>query len=159
MSLILEIQRWRALVPLGIPHVSTEEVIYKGYRIPKGSIILGNSLGILHDEQAFKDAHLFKPNRYLTLDGKSIDKSVMEPSVAIFGYGRRVCPGRYVAEASIWIILSSLIAAFNFHHVDETGGPDHEFQIGLLRVPNEFRARFEPRSEAIQTLIEKFKRS
>ncbi|PPR04721.1 hypothetical protein CVT24_011843 [Panaeolus cyanescens] len=107
-SLILEMQRWKSPTPLGLPHVSTDDLTYKEYRIPKGSIVLGNSF---------------------------------------------VCPGRFVAEASIWVILSSLIAAFNFRRVDETGGPSHSFQTGLLRIPNEFKVRFEPRSEAMRSLI------
>ncbi|PPR01468.1 hypothetical protein CVT24_001872 [Panaeolus cyanescens] len=155
-SLIMEMQRWRDPNPLDLPHVSTDELVYKGYRIPKGSVILGNAWGILQNPEIFRDPHIFKADRYLTPDGQSIDKRVLNPSTVIFGYGHRACPGRFVSEASTWIILSSLIAAFNFHHVDETGHKHHPFQAGLLRLPNEFKVRFEPRSENFKKLIDGF---
>lgn len=83
-----------------------------------------------------------------------------------------VCPGRYIADASVWIILSSIIAAFDFYRADETGGLDHPFAAGALRqvkllsckrreaptysicrVPLPFNVRFEPRSSAIERHI------
>ena len=41
-ALIKELLRWRSVVPLGIPHRSVEEDQYRGYRIPKGSIVIAN---------------------------------------------------------------------------------------------------------------------
>lgn len=35
-AIILEVQRWRPLNPLGIPHTSVEEDEYMGMHIPKG---------------------------------------------------------------------------------------------------------------------------
>ena len=37
-----ECLRWRSVVPLSVPHVTTQEDEYKGYRIPKGSIVISN---------------------------------------------------------------------------------------------------------------------
>ena len=37
-----EVQRFHPVVPLGVPHASTEEDEYKGYRIPKGSVMVPN---------------------------------------------------------------------------------------------------------------------
>ena len=39
-AVFLEILRWRATVPLGIPHRVMAEDEYGGYRIPKGAIII-----------------------------------------------------------------------------------------------------------------------
>ena len=41
-ALIKELLRWRSVVPLAIPHCSVEEDQYRGYRIPKGSIVIAN---------------------------------------------------------------------------------------------------------------------
>lgn len=35
-----EIMRWRPALPLGVTHSTTVEDIYKGYYIPKGSVLL-----------------------------------------------------------------------------------------------------------------------
>lgn len=35
-------ERWHVVGPIGIPHLSTEEDVYLGYRIPKESIVIPN---------------------------------------------------------------------------------------------------------------------
>ena len=42
-AIVKELLRWRVVVPLGVPHRSLEDDEYRGYFIPKGSIVLGNS--------------------------------------------------------------------------------------------------------------------
>ena len=37
-----EVLRWHPVGPLGFPHLSTEEDVYEGYFIPKGSIVIPN---------------------------------------------------------------------------------------------------------------------
>ena len=41
-ALVKECLRWRSVVPIPPPHVSTAEDEYRGYRIPKGSIVVSN---------------------------------------------------------------------------------------------------------------------
>ena len=43
-----ECLRWRSVVPLGIPHRALEEDEYRGFRIPKGSIVLANIWCVPH---------------------------------------------------------------------------------------------------------------
>ena len=61
---------------------------YKGYLIPKGTIIIANSYSVMNDEQAYPNPTAFRPDRFLK-DG-DVDDSVRNPTVASFGYGRRV---------------------------------------------------------------------
>lgn len=42
-AVIKETHRWHPIAPMSIPHVSREEQTIRGYRIPKGSMILPNS--------------------------------------------------------------------------------------------------------------------
>ena len=35
-AIIRETLRWRQVAPLGVPHTTTEDDVYKGYFIPKG---------------------------------------------------------------------------------------------------------------------------
>lgn len=41
-GIILECLRWQNVFTLGLPHRVMEEDQYNGYRIPRGSIVLGN---------------------------------------------------------------------------------------------------------------------
>lgn len=63
----------------GIPHLLKEDDMYRGYHIPKGSIVVGNIWGITHDPARYPDPSAFKPERYLAADG-SFDCSMNDPS-------------------------------------------------------------------------------
>jgi cytochrome P450 len=41
-ALIKEVMRWHPVVPLGVPHMATEDDEYCGYRIPKGAVLIAN---------------------------------------------------------------------------------------------------------------------
>jgi cytochrome P450 len=41
-AVVKETLRWHPVAPLAIPHAATEDDIYEGYFIPKGSLILAN---------------------------------------------------------------------------------------------------------------------
>ena len=77
---------------------------------------------ILHDEAAYHDPLVFAPERYFK-DG-TWDPTVRDPGVAAFGFGRRICPGRFMAKDSMWIAIASTLATFNFNKAkDEHGTP------------------------------------
>ena len=43
---------------------------------------------------------------------------------AIFGFGRRVCPGKTFAEACVWLLMVNIVATMNIEKsVDEMGQP------------------------------------
>ena len=90
---------------------------------------------ILHDERCYPDAGAFKPGRFLRADG-TLDPDVRDPTVAVFGFGRRICPGRYMALDSIWITIVRVLALFEIHKaVDDDGKeitPDGEYHRGFL---------------------------
>lgn len=68
-------------------------------------------------------------------DGK-IDPDVIDPTVAAFGFGRRVCPGRHLAFDSIWIVIASTLAACSISKAkrrDDTDILPHEdYEMGFL---------------------------
>ena len=41
-AIVKECLRWRNVVPLNVPHVTTEDDVYKGYHIPKGAMVITN---------------------------------------------------------------------------------------------------------------------
>ncbi|KAJ7454160.1 cytochrome P450, partial [Mycena latifolia] len=153
-ALVKEVLRWRNVTPLAVPHLLTTDDEYRGYRLPAGSMILGNTWAILHDEAMYPDPYAFKPERFL-IDGKP-NPAVRDPDAA-FGFGRRVCPGRYLATSSVWITVVSMLAAFDINKaVDDMGNaiePTGEYISALISVPLPFKCLITPRSEAAVTLV------
>lgn len=41
-AIVKEALRWHPVAPMGIPHMSTEDDVYEGYFIPKGSLVMPN---------------------------------------------------------------------------------------------------------------------
>ena len=41
-ALCREVLRWAPVAPMGLPHVNSEDILYEGYTIPKGSIVMPN---------------------------------------------------------------------------------------------------------------------
>lgn len=46
MATYKEVMRWEVVAPFSIPHSSTEEDVYKGFTIPRGSLILPNTWSV-----------------------------------------------------------------------------------------------------------------
>ncbi|KAI0755469.1 cytochrome P450 [Irpex lacteus] len=125
--------QYSLIAPLGIPHRSTAEDIYEGMRIPKGAIIIVNSRGINWDEKLFHEPHLFKPERFLP---KPAGAGETFPESGVFGWGRRMCPGRHLADANIWLAIASILSVFRISNAKDTDGnpikPDIEHETGLI---------------------------
>ena len=127
-AMVKESLRWQPVTPLGIVHMATKADEYNGYYIPKGTAIIGNVWwvrlprlvrsfiqvhlrSILHDPEIYKDPLVYSPDRFLK-DGK-IDPTVRDPAVAAFGFGRRICPGRFLAENSLFILICHILTVYN----------------------------------------------
>ncbi|KAF8157210.1 cytochrome P450 [Crassisporium funariophilum] len=154
-ALVKEVLRWQPATPLGVPHLASEDDIYMGYHIPKGSIVIANAWAMLYDEGTYPDASNFKPERFLK-DGK-LDPNVRDPSTMAFGFGRRICPGSHIALAALWLTAATVLATFKISKaVDENGStiePSREYQTGLICHPLPFKCDIKPRSSTLETLI------
>ncbi|KAA8642384.1 uncharacterized protein ATNIH1004_011328 [Aspergillus tanneri] len=139
-ALVSELLRWRPISPIGVPHAVIKDDEYLGYFIPAGSTIIANQLGMNHDETIFDDPSRFNQVRYL-----------QNPSlpVSAFGFGRRLCPGHYLAHGSLHIVISRLVWAYDMF--------SDENQPGEPANPTFFNARFSVRSVDRQQIIEKEK--
>ncbi|KAJ7610063.1 cytochrome P450 [Roridomyces roridus] len=154
-ALVHEVMRWEQVTPAAAPHLVTTEDEYRGYRIPKGSIVVGNAWAILHDEEMFPDPFTFNPDRFLH-EPKSSPK--IKALDAAFGFGRRLCPGRHMALSSIWITIASVLAVFDIAKGrDEEGNeiePVHDYISGVICGPTPFKCSIKPRSRDAVALIE-----
>ncbi|KAF5349315.1 hypothetical protein D9758_011802 [Tetrapyrgos nigripes] len=142
-----EVLRWNPPVPLGMPHRLMVDDLYEGYYIPKDTMVLANLFAILHD---CSDPNSFRPERFLTED-------LVDPLGVVFGFGRRRCPGRYFADAGVWLVMANLVACIDITKArDENGAevtPEVAFKTGFVRHPKSFPCEIKPRSAAIEAVI------
>ncbi|XP_006456158.1 hypothetical protein AGABI2DRAFT_77179 [Agaricus bisporus var. bisporus H97] len=154
-AMVKETLRWQPVAPLSIPHMTTDADEYNGYYIPKGTLVLGNGWTLLHDPEVYKDPEDYNPDRFLK-DGK-LDDSVRDPSIAVFGYGRRVCPGRYFGLNALFLMIAHTLAVFDIKPALDENGKEIEFKAdvtgGVISHPVPFQCRIVPRSKAAIDLI------
>ncbi|KAI6039873.1 cytochrome P450 [Pisolithus marmoratus] len=122
-AILHELLRWSPVTPLGIPHATTTDDVYDGYCIPKGALVIINVWAMSRDETRFDDTEDFKPERFMTEDGKLIDGSATS-SDPIFGFGRRTCPGRFAAESFLWAAIVSILATFRITKAKDAYGKE-----------------------------------
>ncbi|KAF8880679.1 cytochrome P450 [Infundibulicybe gibba] len=155
-ALIKETMRWKNVLPLAVAHSSTEDDEYDGYFIPKGSVVIGNTWAILHDPEEFPEPDQFRPERYLNSDG-SPNLERRDPQAAVFGFGRRICPGRYLSDNSLYSYVSTVLATFDITPPLDADGRyvkvEDRMSAGLLCYPEPFACIIKPRSMAAEKLI------
>ncbi|KAJ7142221.1 cytochrome P450 [Mycena epipterygia] len=154
-ALVKEVLRWRPVTPMGVPHFLPVEDEYRGYRIPAGSVVIGNIWAILHNEDMYPDPSAFKPERFLR--DRKPNPDVRDPQIA-FGFGRRVCPGRHMAMDSVWITIASILSVFDITKAVGDDGqiiePSYEYSSELISAPLPFKCSITPRSADAVALIE-----
>ncbi|KAF5327657.1 hypothetical protein D9619_004794 [Psilocybe cf. subviscida] len=152
-AIVREILRWRTVLPLSLPHCATEDDIYKGYFIPKGTMILANVWALTRDETRYKDPEAFRPDRFIDENGDLIEDDVDY----VFGFGRRTCPGRHMARASVFLAAARILSTFNIGFAKDKLGKDipisDEYTTGVLSHPIEHACSITERSDKAKRLI------
>ncbi|KAI0594821.1 cytochrome P450 [Biscogniauxia sp. FL1348] len=150
-AVVKEAFRFHPIVPMGVPHVTTVDDVYNGYLIPKGALVIQNIWWFTHDPSLYPNPGAFDPTRHLGPD------ACPNPYNYVFGFGRRICPGKLLADSSVWLTIARSLAVFDIGRgVDEAGReiePDVRFGAGLISHPVPFRTAIKPRSPRHEELI------
>lgn len=148
-----EVLRWHPAGPMGLPHKLKEDDVINGCFIPKGTMCIGNIWFLLRSEKEYgSETHKFKPERFL--DGSA--KVQLETA---FGFGRRVCPGRALAEDFLIIIIATVLHTANISELE--GEPlacileNYEVKPGVTGRPRDFNCKIEARLNA-KNILDQF---
>ncbi|THH28091.1 hypothetical protein EUX98_g6099 [Antrodiella citrinella] len=154
-AVIKETYRWHVAVPLGVPHATSEDDEFKGCRIPGGTMVIANLWGMSQDEEVYPDPEAFLPERFMVAPGET---EHMDPKTFVFGFGRRLCPGREFADSCIFLVLASIIATMDIFKPKDGAGrditPKPVFTDGFTSRPQDFECSLVPRSRQARDLIE-----
>lgn len=150
-AMLKELFRWNTVAPFGAAHIASEELTCDGYTIPKGSVLIATAWSMCHDPSVYPDPTVFDPNRFLGPDKEA------DPCDLIFGFGRRVCPGRFFADASLFLDIVTILSLFDVNKgVDEMGNelePELHVRPGLINSSLPFPHKITPRGSSQVALI------
>ncbi|KAI0267093.1 cytochrome P450 [Gloeopeniophorella convolvens] len=151
-ALFSELIRWTAVVLIGVPRKVSADDIHRGYRIPKGTLVIANIWHVY----VYSNPEEFSPERFLETDGRSAEQ---DPRACAFGFGRRICPGRQFADTVLWLAIATMLSVLRVSKVTKDGVevmPKVQFTGNLTRRPVGFECDIKPRSARAEELILQF---
>ena len=93
----MEVLRKSNTVPFGVQHAVSEDVVFRGYFIPKNAIILPLMESILSGQQIWTDPDAFRPERFLDDDGKCVQPDEFIP----FSLGKCLFVGQHLKNLDV----------------------------------------------------------
>ncbi|KAI6106858.1 cytochrome P450 [Pisolithus croceorrhizus] len=162
-AVFLELLRWHPILPLLLPHKTTTADVFQGMYIPKGKSFPLSAMphltfhfmqaAMTRNEKRYPNPTVFIPERHLTPSG-TLAEEVPSP---YFGLGRRICPGRHIADQSIWAGIVSILATLHIQKARDEAGHEvdftPEFTKGLAPHPKPFPCSIQPRSSKAAQLV------
>ncbi|KIJ60639.1 hypothetical protein HYDPIDRAFT_116936 [Hydnomerulius pinastri MD-312] len=146
-ALVKEVYRYNPVVPMGLPRRSEKDGWLGGKFIPKDTLIIPNVWALSRDRVSGIPPEQFEPARFLE---DHLPRPAVDPLTYTFGFGRRICPGRFLGDNSVFLFISGLIATFE---ISMPEGTDISFVPGLVSYPQPFKVNLVPRSEQIITAV------
>lgn len=144
-AVVKESLRWLPSVPLGVPHATQADDELRGFRIPRGAILMPSTWWFTRDPTVYRDPEIFNPERYLA----PLDEP--DPAGFVFGFGRRICPGRRLAESTIFLAVAKVLATFEIGKARDSQGREIEPEVGIgagaVAGPLPFSVTIAPRDE------------
>uniref|UniRef100_A0A7N6A8B3 Cytochrome P450, family 2, subfamily Y, polypeptide 3 n=1 Tax=Anabas testudineus TaxID=64144 RepID=A0A7N6A8B3_ANATE len=141
-AVIHEVQRFLDLTPFSVPHYALKDISFRGYTIPKDTVILPLLHSVLKDEKQWSTPRSFNPQHFL--DQNSNFKK--NPAFLPFSAGKRACVGESLARMELFIFLVSLLQHFTFSCAE---GPDSINLIpeysSFANVPRRYKIIATPR--------------
>jgi cytochrome P450 len=110
-AVVKETMRLQPTAPLLLPRETTKECYLGGYEIPAKTLVYVSAWAVGRDPKAWENPYEFNPDRFL---GSSIDLKGNDFELIPFGAGRRICPGIFIALATVELSLANLLHKFDW---------------------------------------------
>ncbi|KAH9329363.1 hypothetical protein KI387_001471 [Taxus chinensis] len=106
-----------------------------GMRVPAGTTAMVNMWSITHDPDIWDSPHQFRPERFVGEKEMMVELDIRgnDLRLAPFGAGRRVCPGKNLALATVHLWVAKLV-----YHYTWLPSPQHPVDLSeILKLSSE----------------------
>ncbi|KAH9058308.1 cytochrome P450 [Lactarius vividus] len=160
-AIVKEVLRWRPAIPFSLPHFTMQDDWYNGMFIPKGTICLPNIMQCNRDPYYGDDAASFRPERFLGAHGEILPgpAETHEEGHSTYGFGKRTCMGKHVANESLFIYIATALWAVTLEPArDEDGNEvpiDAEAFVdtGMTLRPAPYECKITPRFGEVVSIL------
>ncbi|KAH9499082.1 hypothetical protein Btru_005662 [Bulinus truncatus] len=118
--------------PLGTIRIMPEDINLAGYHIPAGTCISYGHNVLGHSAEYFADPTEYRPERWmksLTLDTERTLRHQQAIITMPFGFGKRNCVGRRLAEQQIYLAVIKILQNYRLEMADPEETLDIEYRI------------------------------
>ncbi|KAI7864068.1 cytochrome P450, partial [Spinellus fusiger] len=158
ISVQREVMRLYPPTIYGIPHVADQDFVVKNYMIKKGTNLISDMYSMHRNPDFYPDPHKFIPDRFInnkstfhaSANGKPTERDQFN-----FGWGRRICPGIYLAETELFLAYTNLWARCTIEPaLDSNGNPvypdiKNATDGGMIVFPKPYKVRFVERPDKL----------
>lgn len=134
--LIKEVYRWTPIEGLEIPHATTKTEIYEGRIVPDGTIIFSNLTAFSRDCGRYDKPDKFLPERFLNdnLDASAsaLQSDYKKRNHFHYEFDRRLCQKIFVAEISLFIVVSRTLWEFDIKPLESELPLDMDAKISKI---------------------------
>nr|XP_028572966.1 cytochrome P450 2B4-like [Podarcis muralis] len=95
------------------PRLTTQDVDFKGYTIPQGTIIVPLFISVHFDPACWETPEKFDPGHFLDAEGEFRKND----AYMAFSAGKRACPGEGLAKMELFLFIATLLQNFTFQLV------------------------------------------
>lgn len=121
--------------PFAVTHRATEDSYFRGYYVPKNTLIVPNAWAAHRDPNVFEKPFEFMPERFLQQNGQLKKKDV----TVSFGLGKRLCAGETFARQNLFLFLAALLQGFRFAMPEgvPVPEPEEDAMFGFIMTPTD----------------------
>ncbi|XP_039937944.2 ubiquitin carboxyl-terminal hydrolase 43 [Hirundo rustica] len=119
-AVIHELQRFHKTRIENFPRMTTQDVLFRGYTIPKGTPVIPVISSVHSDPTQWENPRKVDPAHFLDEKGEFRKREAF----MAFSAGKRMCPGEALARIELFLFLTTLLQSFTFQLATEHGELD-----------------------------------